>query len=184
MRLAQVTRDADTSQENTTTQSDGRKQRRLRGRVVRVGDRDREPVSGEDGRGFVEGRRATAVNRLLYEPVEAIGLGDDLHVALLDDGNAKDVATTIMGDGIPPLRAAIAIDADTVGVHIRLREVGQDQRHMTGLRDHRVIAIGVALPLTAGMHVDVGDDANAPFGAPLPQCAKMATVEANDAGIQ
>ena len=70
------------------------------------------------------------------------------------------------------------------GADRRPREIGQDERDVPGARDHRMLAVGVALPAAARMHVHVGDDAQAAPLADVPQRAEVPAVETHDAGVE
>jgi len=53
-----------------------------------------------------------------------------------------------------------------------------------GARDHRVIAIGAALPRATRMHVHVRNDAHAALFADVPERPEMPAVEMHDAGVE
>ena len=60
----------------------------------------------------------------------------------------------------------------------------QDQRDMSGLRDHRMAAVRVALARFARVDVNVGDDGALRTLYRMPQRAVVPAIEAYDAGIQ
>jgi Dihydrofolate reductase len=85
---------------------------------------------------------------------------------------------------VPLLAAEIAVNTDGPDADRRRREVGKDQGQMTRPRNHRMMAIRVALTGTTGMNMNIGHDIQAALTAVFPQCPEMPPVEPDDAGSQ
>ena len=86
--------------------------------------------------------------------------------------------------GLPALPAQITVNADVLDADRSACEIRQDQREVPHARNHRVLAVGAALPGSTGMDVNVPDDAQFPAPARLPKCAEISAVHAYDAGIE
>lgn len=83
---------------------------------------------------------------------------------------------------MPLLAVEIAVNTDRLDADRRRREVGKDQGQMTRPRNHRMMAIRVALSGAAGMNMNIGDDIQAALTAVFPQCPEMPPIEPDDAG--
>src|SRR5580704_9427567 len=87
-------------------------------------------------------------------------------------------------DGMPALAAEIAINPDGIGAERPLREIRQNERKVARARDHRMLAVGVALTGGARVDVHIGNHAQAAPLADIPKRPAMAAVEPNNAGVQ
>lgn len=107
--------------------------------------------------------------------------------ALIDktlDPNVEECPATIGRNRVPAFGAFVTVDADTTTANRRRSEVRQDQREVTGLGDHRMGAIGIALMRPARVRVDVRDDGEPSPLTEFPEVAEVATVEPYDPGVQ
>ena len=76
------------------------------------------------------------------------------------------------------------MDTDIRDAYRRPGEIGQNEREMTGARDHRVLAVGLALIGAAGGDMNVRDDAQSAPPPGIPKRAEISVVQANDTGVQ
>jgi hypothetical protein len=84
----------------------------------------------------------------------------------------------------PLLIAQILVHADFPWQVRTSREVGQNYRHVPELGDHRICAIGRALPITARVHMDIGNDTSFGSTAMRPQGPEPPAIEFDNAMAQ
>ena len=85
----------------------------------------------------------------------------------------------------PPVTSEILVDAYVPHPEVRC-EVRHNQRHVTGLRDHRIIPVKWALARGTGatMRVQVGEDLQSGLPTELPQRSETCPVEDDNAGVE
>src|SRR5690606_5963050 len=82
------------------------------------------------------------------------------------------------------LASQVAIDPDIARTLPAAGKAGEDERDVSGPRNHRVIPVGVALTAAVRVHMDAGDDGQGSRLAQRPQLAEVPAREANDARRQ
>jgi len=100
------------------------------------------------------------------------------------DPDVKEAPTFFRRYDIPLFRALVPVDADVFAFDRRCREVANDKCHMSRTADHGVRSIQVALPDAAGMNVDIGNDADLPLFANLPEFSKVTPVKKDDSRVE
>src|SRR6185437_8594327 len=97
-------------------------------------------------------------------------------VMVASQSDVKKGAAGGFRDGLPVLATEVTIDADRLRHHGRPSEIGEDERDVAGTGDHRMIAIGAALSGATGVHVHIGDDAQAALLADVPERTEIPAI--------
>src|ERR1700694_4806667 len=85
---------------------------------------------------------------------------------------------------VPAFVAEIAVDADRRTLDRRARKTRENERDVSGAGDHWMRLVGAALARAARVHVHVGDHAQAPALADVPERAEVPAVKVHDAGVE
>jgi hypothetical protein len=98
--------------------------------------------------------------------------------------NVEELLTEIGRDGSPLLITPVSVDPDLARVYRAAGEARKNECHMPGARHHWMGAIRVALFGSSWVRVNVSEDRHMRASAALPKCAKVATVESDDAAVE
>jgi hypothetical protein len=74
----------------------------------------------------------------------------------------------------------VLVDAKIFRLYGSFCEAGHDQSYVTGLRNHRIFPVGIALTCATFMSMDVADYLKLPFAAEYPEPAERLAVENAD----
>ena len=77
----------------------------------------------------------------------------------------------------------VFVEADRPAPDRRLGHPRDDDRDVTGARDHGVLLVGAALARAETMDVRIGDDFQSPLRTPVPEPGECIGVQNADAGV-
>lgn len=103
---------------------------------------------------------------------------------LSPDAHVKELISALTTAVLPLMVASVFVDAEGVRWDDVLREVGDNERHMSRQSDHRVLAISLALPRRSRMGVDVSHHRKPGAAAELPERTVARPIKDHDPGIQ
>src|SRR5579872_3281418 len=98
--------------------------------------------------------------------------------------DSKKSPTPIPRHSVPLLGSQISVDANLRPPYRRCGKARHNQRQMAGTRNHRMVAIRVALHRTARMRVNIRHDLEPALLADLPQLPEITTIKPHDPTVE